>query len=315
MTVNRNNCRPVFPGPALVFPGVGVRLTGREPAFYAHHRSELRPLFRAASEYRGIDFESRLLHGAIDELPDGSRQFFTYAFSAGAADVVTRTLGVSPVAAGGYSFGIYGALYAARAMSFEDGLTVIDNAYRIVDSASSERELGMGIVVGLEKAELDALIEEEGLDSVCRTNTNHDLCHVFSGTGGEIRRFLHAAGESGAFKAEPLKVVVPYHHPKLLESAPSELATVLAGIRWATPAFPIVSSIDGSDLCEAADITHFLARHLATPISWQKVMDRMNDMGVRTLFECGPGISLSQNGRFLPYDMTYLNVKKARGCR
>ncbi len=314
MTKSLNICGHAVDGPALVFPGVGVRLTGREPEFFSRHRAELKPLFDRASEYRGIDLESRLLQGGIDELPDGSRQFFTYAFSAGAADVVTRALGVTPIAAGGYSFGIYAALYATRAMTFEDGLTVIDNAYHIVEGASRKRDLGMGIVVGLERTELDSLIDAKGLDSVCRTNTNHDLCHVFSGTSGEIRRFLRSAKEAGAFKSEPLMVDVPYHHPRLLESAPNELAPVLRRIRWAPPDFPIVSSIDGGDLRESEEITRFLARHLATPISWHKVVERMNGMGVRTLFECGPGISLSQNGRFLPYDMTYLNVKKARGC-
>jgi [acyl-carrier-protein] S-malonyltransferase len=294
---------------ALVFPGVGVRLIGREPVFYSIHRPQLKPLFEEASDACDENLEARLLDGRIDELSDAKRQFFTYAFSAGVAEV---TLGeLTPEAAAGYSFGIYAALYAARVFSFREGLRVLDNACKIMKRASNRKNLGMGIVVGLNKDELQSIIANERLATVVQTNTNHELCHVFSGSAEDIAVFLSCAEKAGAFKFERLEVDIPYHHPVLLASAPADLRKTFEGESWSNAQFPLVSTIDGGLLKEPEPIRGFIAKHLATPISWQRAVQTLSDLGVTEMHECGPGISLTQNGRFLPFEMTYHNVKKA----
>jgi [acyl-carrier-protein] S-malonyltransferase len=169
----------------------------------------------------------------------------------------------------------------------------------------------MGIVVGLDQDELQSIIANEGLATVVKTNTNHELCHVFSGSADEIALFLRCAEKAGAFKFERLEVDIPYHHPELLASAPADLRKTFEGEPWSTAEFPVVSTIDGCLLKEPEPIRDFVAKHLATPISWQRAVQTLSDLGVTDMHECGPGISLTQNGRFLPFEMTCHNVKKA----
>ncbi len=294
---------------ALIFPGVGVRLSGAEAAFFENRREVMRPFMREASYCCDTDLIALLFEGRIDTLPDEKKQFFTYAFSVGAAEVARRLID-RPIAAAGYSFGIYAALVATAACSFADGLVLLDKANQVMQEASLGKGCGMGIVVGLSGSDIDALFKADKFDTVLETNTNHDHCHVFSGYGPEVDHFLKKAEANGAFKFERLKVEIPYHHPTLLKGVPEAFAACTRDVQLKKAHPPVISTIDGAPLSEADDIRNFVMRHPAHPINWRNTVETLHRLGVDTLFECGPGISLSQNGRFLPFEMTYINVKK-----
>jgi [acyl-carrier-protein] S-malonyltransferase len=152
------------------------------------------------------------------------------------------------------------------------------------------------------------------LTSIVRVNTNHPLCHIFSGRLGEINDFLQCAGQAGAFKAQRLEVEIPYHHPEILAAAPRGLMAYLDAVTWSRARFPIVSTIDGACLVDPGAIIDFVAQHLACPISWQRACETLRGLGVDTVYECGPGVSLTRNARFLPFEMAYTNVKKDLRC-
>ena len=298
---------------ALIFPGVGVRLCGAESTFFDLHRDSMRPFLREASVYCETDLISGLFDGSIDALPDTLKQFFTYAFSVGAATVARSFC--EPSAVAGYSFGLYAALVAAEVLSFSDGLTLLDRANRTMQAASADKGYGMGITVGLDTADIEALLDTGAFGSLLRTNTNHAHCHVFSGTDKEVTAFLDAARDRGAFKAERLEVEIPYHHPTLLAGVTGAFAAGFDELTWRPARIPVVSSLTGELLKETPALRTFTARHPATPIHWEQVLGTLDRLGVRALYECGPGISLTQNGRFVSFDAAYINVKKAeRWC-
>jgi malonyl CoA-acyl carrier protein transacylase len=147
------------------------------------------------------------------------------------------------------------------------------------------------------------------------TNTNHALCHVFSGPVPEIDRLFAAAESEGALRFQRLEVDIPYHHPVLLRDAPNQLTPHLKQVPFTTPRCPMISSIDGTKLSTADTIRQFVAKQLATPINWEQVSGALNAMNVSIGIECGPGISLSQNARFLPSEMKMINVKKVLRCK
>ena len=298
---------------ALIFPGVGVRLCGAEPAFFGVHRDIMRPFLREASVYCETDLIADLFDGTIDALPDALKQFFTYAYSVGAAQVA-RSL-TEPSAVAGYSFGLYAALVAAEVLSFSDGLRLLDRANRTMQAAAAGKGYGMGITVGLDTTEIEAMLDTGAFGSLLRTNTNHAHCHVFSGTDTEVTAFLDAARNRGAFKAERLEVEIPYHHPTLLEGVTEAFAAGFDEMKWRPARIPVVSSLTGELLKEMPALRAFTARHPATPIHWEQVLATLDRLGGRVLYECGPGISLTQNGRFVSFDAAYINVRKAeRWC-
>jgi [acyl-carrier-protein] S-malonyltransferase len=292
---------------AFAFPGVGVRPCGREAGFYAVHRHLMEPLLDAAGEAAGEDLARILREGGTASLADREQQFFTYAFGA-AASLAFREGGLAPSCTAGYSFGIYAALFAAGALSFEDGIAAFSRAYDLMERASAGRGCSMGIVVGLEESDLRRLLDGAGR-SLRLVNSNNDTCHVLSGDAGELDRALAAATAQDAFSAQRLPVGIPYHHPDVLSGASAEFAGFLDTLDWRTPACPVISSVDRRMLREAADLEAFAAANLSTPISWREVVRALDRRGFSTLVECGPGVSLTQNARFSATGMRWINLK------
>ena len=86
-------------------------------------------------------------------------------------------------------------------------------------------------------------------------------------------------------------------------------------LTWRPARIPVVSSLTGELLKNTPALRDFTARHPSTPIHWEQVLATLDRQGIRILYECGPGISLTQNGRFVSFDAAYINVKKVdRWC-
>ncbi len=286
-----------------------MRLCGAEAGFFNIHAARFRPPLQEASEFCGIDLVKGLLSDTVGDLPDEKQQFFTYAFSVGAAKVAFDC--AQPIVSAGYSFGIYAALTAAEAISFHDGLVLVDRAARLMQAASAGKGCGMGITVGLDVDDIAALLREGSFKTLLRTNTNHPACHVFSGLAKEVDRFLRAAAAAGAFKSERLTVDIPYHHPELLAGFPGTFAAGFDDLTWRPARIPVVSSITGALLRTPEELRLFTAAHPATPICWERVLATLDSEKIPILYECGPGISLTQNGRFVDFDAVYINIKKS----
>lgn len=297
---------------AFAFPGAGVKPCGREPDFYGRHELALRPLLEEASEKAGADLVRELTRGGAASLPDSQNQCFTYAFGAGVHDVLER-LGRKPDVTAGFSFGVYAALYAARALDFSDGLSAVTEAFRIMKARCGPKTAGMAVIIGLDGEDLGGLIGRNGPGALCLVNSSSDLSHVVAGPRENLAHFCEEAAAAGAVSTAMLDVEVPYHHPEMLGGASDEFRTFLERLRWKEPACPVVSSIDQEALTTSSQLIEFAACNLCTPISWKRVVESLPDMGVGRIIECGPGISLSQNGRFIECDMEYVNLRNMHG--
>ncbi len=214
-----------------------------------------------------------------------------------------------PAFLAGYSFGVYAAFFASGAVSFADGLAMMDAAYQLMAAQCHGRRFGMGVVLGLRESELAELAAAPEFLDVRQVNANNDACGIFSGPREALARFLGAAKSRDALSAEMLDVAIPYHHPLFLADVSPRFHQFISGLAWREPATPLVSSVDQELLTSAAQLRDFAARNLSSPISWRKVVARLQAGGVGRIVECGPGVSLTQNGRFLDPPLRYLNLK------
>ena len=300
--------RPDSVKTAFAFPGVGVRPDGREAEFYERHVEWMKPCLEEASETAGADLVRALLDGAIESMGDEKNQYFTYAYCGGLAGVLERA-GLRPAFTAGYSFGIYAALHAAGAVTFTDGLRMARKAYELMSEASRGREAGMAVVIGLGGEDLASLIEKLGLETASIVNSNNELCKVLSGKRKDLEVLLAEAARQGALSGQLLEVGIPYHHPALLRGVSASFMDFLATVEWKRPVCAVVSSIDQEFLTEPGELIEFASANLSTPISWQKVVEALAGAGVARIVECGPGISLTQNGRFITGGLKYVNTR------
>jgi len=292
---------------ALLFPGAAVRMCGREIAFYRRHATPMRPFLEAGSDCAGVDLADALAEGgaALGELQS---QILTHSFGCAAA----AAYGAAPQFLAGYSLGIYPAFVAAGAISFEDGLAIIRIAFGLVEEACAGKACGMAVVIGLEHGAAERLAQACGPASVCVANSNNATSKVLSGDKAALRWVVEEARAEGAFKAEVLDIGYPYHHPGYLGHIRGRFEGELRRFTWRRGLCPIVSSIDQRFLREPEELIDFTARNLLTPVNWQGVMETLVASGVDTAYECGIGISLTQNGRMIPGAPRFVNVKSGQ---
>ena len=73
---------------------------------------------------------------------------------------------------------------------------------------------------------------------------------------------------------------------------------------------PVASTVDGRLLTVADEVRDFLAANLCTPIAWPRAMNAFLHLGVTSVIECGPGLTLTRMARFLEPEMAWLNVRR-----
>ncbi|HMD67330.1 MAG TPA: ACP S-malonyltransferase [Chitinivibrionales bacterium] len=295
---------------AFVFPGAAVEPCGAEAGFYAKHREVMWPFVVKASEAAGLDLEETLDKGLLSGLDERNSQLFTFAYSHAVAQA-HRHAGVSPAVVAGYSLGIYAAITVSGALAFDQGLSVVGAVFDIMKEQCTGGAYAMGAVVGLLQSDTDRIVASGKFPSICRTNTNNETCGVFSGTAQDIETFFAEARTQGALSTVTFRVSIPYHHPKFIGGASARFARVLKDFSFCDAAVPVISSIDQRPLVKPGDLVEFVVKNFSSPVHWQKVTETIAAMGVATVYECGPGISLCQNGRFIPNRLRYITVRRA----
>jgi [acyl-carrier-protein] S-malonyltransferase len=296
---------------AFVFPGIGVALSDHESLLYSEYPSVYAPFFEEGSALAGIDFTETLLSGTVTELGEREIQIFIYCFSAGTFHIYARH-NVHPELVAGYSFGIYTALYAAKVFSFSDGLAILDKAYMLMAQIEQEKPAGISAVIGLALPDLSDIVEKEGLHSLCRINSNNEYCHIFCGIHDELDRLNMQALAADAVNAVTLDVSLPYHHPVMAKEVKEPFTDFLADCTWQSPGCPVVSTIDQRLLTTPDELLIFTAEHLHTPLTWYKTVERLYAEKCSRIVECGPGISLTQNARFISGKVEWINCKNCK---
>ena len=293
---------------AFTFPGVGVELCGHEKTLYTKYQSIFDPFFRQGSELAKTDLTRFLFSEPPERIDELENQFFIYCFSVGTYEVFAQKKLIPEICAG-YSFGIYAALYAAGILTFSGGLAILHKAFSAINETCGDKEIRMSAVVGLSIKDISKILEKENFITIYRINTNNEFCHILCGASEEMRVFDRKAIEAEAISVAALDVNHPYHHPQFSKKAGLSLRAFLDTVKWHTPQCPVVSTIDQKLLRETDELKQYVADHLATPINWHRSVECLYAMGFNRIIECGPGLSLTQNARFIPGIAKWINCK------
>lgn len=306
MTLFKNKHDWVF-----LFPGIGVQPFGRECEFYAKYQSIIQPFLHMSSEKAGVDLSESLLEKTTFEQDQLSRELFAYSFSYGTFKVFQQ-LGLRPHYLAGHSLGVYAALAASGAVSFEDGLAITEKAHKLGRACCPQKKFGVVVIIGLDKREVAGIIEDCGYLTVNLANHNNDCSGVYVGHQDEIEELRAAADNLGAIKAIRLRIDIPFHNPQFMEKTSKKLKIYLDSIHWHEPRCPIISALDHSLCTSVKELIAMTAANLARPIHWPGVMARLNQLDVESVIECGHGVSLSQHARFIDTAPKHYNLKNLR---
>jgi [acyl-carrier-protein] S-malonyltransferase len=279
-----SRCGILFPGQGAQHIGMGRGLREKYPA--------AKQLFERANSILGYDLAALCEAGPSSELDSTViSQPAIFVTSLAALEKLKAehpdALAAIEIAAG-LSLGEYTALVFAGAMSFDDGLRVVQRRGEAMQAASDATSSGMVSALLLEVEQVRAVRDEatavgviELANYLCPGNT------VLSGTTAACEKAVTLIEQRGG-RPIPLAVAGAFH-TSIMKPADERLAEALRNVEIQPPRIPVVSNVDAAPHADPAEIKELLVRQVVSPVRWEDSMRYILGLGVEAFYEVGPG--------------------------
>jgi [acyl-carrier-protein] S-malonyltransferase len=276
----------LFPGQLSEKPGMGEALAARFDFVSAW--------FDEVSRRSGVDVAATFFGvGAPNLHDDLPAQVGVFAVSIAALDVLQKIHGLVPDAVAGYSLGTYAAFVAAGILERGAALDVLLTAQRLLEedrSASASRSGGMGFVIGLTKAAVEA---EIGGQDVSIGNENAAQQFVLTGERNAVEKAIERVRPK-ALRAETLPLSQCMHSPRL-GNVTRRLKILLEGkTAVGVPKCHLYAPMLGGQVSSLEELSSVLFGQLARPSLWAQTLGAMGADGFSVFAEVGPGDVLAK---------------------
>lgn len=270
----------------FVFPGQGSQYVGMGKDLYES--------CIAAQEF--FDEADRLLGFALSQLcftgPEAElrqtrvQQPAIFVHSV----VLTKLLEkIKPDMVAGHSLGEYSALVCAEALSFEDGLKLVQIRGELMQKACEENPGTMAAIVGLEPSVVDEICREASTVGIVQpANFNSPGQVVVSGSVSGVRKAMELCMNRGARIVKELAVSGAFHSPLML-SAKDGLRNALDEVKIKEAHLPVYANVTAKPVKRADEIRELLHQQVTSPVRWQESISNMIRDGAARLVEVGPG--------------------------
>lgn len=276
---------------ALFFPGQGAQHVGMGRRL-AEQYPRARELYDRAAEILGFDLARLCFEGPAAELDSTViSQPALFVTSLAALEKLradSPEVVLSCEMAAGLSLGEYTALVFAGALSFEDGLRVVQRRGQAMQAAADATPSGMVSILLLERPQVEQICQEASAHGPLQI-ANY-LCPgnlVVSGENAACERAAELAIAAGG-RAIPLAVAGAFH-THIMKPADEALAEALAGVEIRSPEIPVVSNVDALPHADPEEIRQLLIQQVLQPVRWEDSINYMLAAGCTDFYEVGPG--------------------------
>jgi [acyl-carrier-protein] S-malonyltransferase len=248
-------------------------------------------LVQEASEVAERDIAHLLLDAGAEELRETrNAQLSTFVLSMVVLDAVER-LGVQPTLHAGHSLGEYSALVASGAISFADGVRLVQERGNAMQAAADAMPGTMAAILGLDDELVELACVKSNAD-VFVANYNAPGQVVIAGTVDGIQAAGELAKSLGAKRVMPIKVGGAFHTP-FMAAAGERLEKALAEIDFRAPKRPVVANVDALPHRSEQESRKTLGLQLTSPVRWRQILHTIEEAGVDLIVELGPGSVLT----------------------
>lgn len=281
--VNWSKTAFVFPGQASQEVGMGKDIAEQYPA--------AREVFAQADAILGFALSRLCFEGpeeALNDTVNTQPALFVCSIAILRA-LEAENPAAQPAMVAGHSLGELTALTAAGALSFEEGLRLVQERGRLMKEAGERNPGAMAAILGLETAQVRDICQrasEQTGGVVILANDNCPGQLVISGDVRAVEAGIELASAAGAKRAIKLAVSIASHSP-LMESVVGEFRSLVSQVTFHTPVVPVYGNVGAAPLSDAAAIQHELAIQLTQPVRWTESVQAMIRDGTACFVEIG----------------------------
>jgi [acyl-carrier-protein] S-malonyltransferase len=270
----------------FVFPGQSSQYVGMGKDLY-ESSAAAREFFDKADRLLGFPLSRMCFEGPEEKLRQTRVQqpaIFVHSV------VLTRLLEkLKPDMVAGHSLGEYSALVCAGALSFEDGLKLVQTRGELMQKACEENPGTMAAIVGLEPSVVDEICREASTVGIVQSaNFNSPGQVVVSGSVAGVRKAMELSKNRGARVVKELAVSGAFHSPLML-SAKDGLRKALDEAKINDARLPVYANVTGKPVTRADEIRELLYQQVTSPVQWLESISNMIRDGAAKLVEVGPG--------------------------
>jgi [acyl-carrier-protein] S-malonyltransferase len=273
---------------AFVFPGQGSQAIGMLNGFAGN--AAVRDTLTEASDALQFDLAKLIAEGPKEDLDlTTNTQPVMLACAVAFYRAWIAAGGKLPQLVAGHSLGEYSALVAAGVIQFKDAVPMVRFRAQAMQEAVPVGQGGMAAILGLSDDDVRAACAEAAQGEVVEpVNFNAPAQVVIAGHKAAVERACEVSKAKGAKRALPLPVSAPFHS-SLLRPASDRLRDYLAKVTFSVPQIRLINNVDVAIADDPAAIRDALVRQAASPVRWVETVQKMAELGITRLIECGPG--------------------------
>lgn len=272
---------------AFVFPGQGAQFVGMGKDLYEGN-AQAKEMFEKANEVLSFRITDLMFNGTEDDLKQTKvTQPAVFLHSV----ILAKTMGEAfkPDMVAGHSLGEFSALVAAGALSFEEGLKLVEARALAMQKACELKPSTMAAIIGLPDEKVEEICAQ--VPEVVPANYNNPGQVVISGSVEGVHKACELFTAAGAKRALPLKVGGAFHSP-FMEPARAELAVAIEKAQFSKPICPVYQDVDALPHTDPQEIKANLLKQLTSPVRWSHIVQNMVKDGMTEAVEVGPGRAL-----------------------
>lgn len=263
---------------AFIFPGQGAQKPFMGKSFYDKYLPS-KEVFQSAEDLLSMSIISKIFSSDEEALKRTDFcQIALFVTSVAILHAVEKELEITPFVTAGLSLGEYGALYAAKKVSFDHILPLIKERGLLMHQATMKEKQGMCAVFGLEEKQIPAHYQ------IANCNSPGQL--VIGGTLEEMERAKVELKNLGAKRVLSLNVAGAFH-TNYMEEAKQKLSYFARSCKIVSSDILFVMNMNGAVVSDPDEIRDNLVCGVSKQTRWLDCMLTMETMDVDYI-EIGP---------------------------
>lgn len=275
----------------FLFPGQGAQCIGMGKDLYDKY-PEYRIIYEKVNKITGQKIDELTFNTTEEKLSQTKNTQIAILTMSLAILEILKKENIVAEASMGLSLGEYTALIYSGALSFEDGIKIVQKRGELMQKLCPKGDWSMAAILGLGEEKINEICNNITTGFVSPANYNCPGQIVISGEKSAVLEVIEKSKQEGAKKAVELKTSGPFHTCKLTDASEA-LKKELALIEFGDLETKVIKNIDGKLYEPQDDIKQTLANHIINPVRFGDGLQTMIDMGIDTFIEIGPGKTLS----------------------